>query len=154
MDIGRDNYPPTDDRLWTIEIDSPVPQKNNQSPDENKRSSSESLPLVMIHGFGAGVGIWTLNLDSLSQNRKVYAFDILGFGRSSRPKMRRGEESEIQMVESIERWRSSVGLNSKFILLGHSFGAYLALSYALQFPEKIAHLILADPWGLPSHQVW
>ena len=136
-----------DDKIWTIELG---PQ--NGSPPENG-SSSEPLPLVMIHGFGAGVGIWCLNLDELCRNRKVYAFDMLGFGRSSRPNLHRGEESEIQLIESIERWRNSVGLESKFILLGHSFGAYLSLSYALQFPEKIAHLILADPWGLPSHQV-
>lgn len=112
----------------------------------------EEIPLVLIHGFGAGVGIWALNLDSLSSNRKVYAFDVLGFGRSSRPKFEKSEEVEWQIVQSFEWWRREVGLEKKFILLGHSFGAYLALSYALHFPDKIAHLILADPWGIPSQQ--
>lgn len=113
---------------------------------------NDEIPLVLVHGFGAGVGIWALNLDSLSSNRKVYAFDVLGFGRSSRPKFDKSEEVEWQIVQSFEWWRREVGLEKKFILLGHSFGAYLALSYALHFPDKIAHLILADPWGIPSQQ--
>jgi len=33
------------------------------------------------------------------------------------------------------------------ILLGHSFGGFLATAYCLQYAEKVQHLILADPWG-------
>ena len=60
--------------------------------------------------------------------------------------------AEFEIVESIERWRKAIGLNERFILCGHSFGGYLSLAYALQFPDRVAHVILADPWGIPSHQ--
>lgn len=55
-------------------------------------------------------------------------------------------EAEQQMVESLEEWRKQVNLD-KFILLGHSFGGFLATSYAINYPDRVKHLILADPWG-------
>jgi pimeloyl-ACP methyl ester carboxylesterase len=54
-----------------------------------------------------------------------------------------------QFVGALEKWRQNVGIK-KMILLGHSFGGYLSASYALKHPEKVHHLILADPWGLPE----
>jgi pimeloyl-ACP methyl ester carboxylesterase len=132
--------------IWTIEIDGPT----NNSKTTNIESEEKAVPLVLIHGLGCGTGIWSLNYDSFAGNRKVFAFDILGFGRSSRPTFSTNETVEAEIVESIERWRKGVGLNDKFILLGHSFGGYLSLAYALKHPDHVSRLILADPWGIPS----
>lgn len=143
MDIGN-GWGLENNKIWTLEM----------TPHNSSAEQKLGLPLVLMHGFAAGVGVWALNLDALSvSNRKVYAFDVLGFGKSSRPKFDKSETAELEIVESIERWRSRVGLNDKFILLGHSFGGYLALSYALQYPERVSHLILADPWGMLSQQM-
>lgn len=127
----------------------PIFNKNEIRTIET-RNETERLPLVMLHGFGAGVGFWTLNLDELSKEQKVYAIDLLGFGRSSRPTFPSdGAEAETLFIKSIEEWREKVGIE-KFILLGHSFGGYLACAYSLQHPDRVKHLILADPWGIPE----
>lgn len=90
----------------------------------------------MVHGFGGGVGLWVRNLDALSRTCTVYAFDLLGFGRSSRPAFPNDATlSEEQFVNSIEQWRQSLGLE-RMILLGHSLGGYLATSYSIQYPER------------------
>lgn len=59
-------------------------------------------------------------------------------------------EAEQQIVKSIEEWRRETKLE-KFILLGHSMGGFLATSYAINYPDRVKHLILADPWGFPEH---
>ena len=107
-------------------------------------------PLVMIHGFGGGVGIFVKNIDALSKRLKVFAFDTLGFGKSSRPQFPTDpEDCEQFFVESIEAWRKQKNLD-KMVLLGHSFGGYQAACYAIKYPQHVHHLILADPWGFPA----
>ena len=91
--------------------------------------------------------MWVHNIDSLSQNRPFYAFDLLGFGRSSRPSFSMDSiTAEIQFITSIEDWRKALNIE-KMILLGHSFGAYLAASYVLKYPERAKGLVLVDPQG-------
>ncbi|GAA6222377.1 protein ABHD4 [Lates japonicus] len=131
---------PSQDRIWTLTLTNKVVRK----------PAAPKTPLVMVHGFGGGVGLWIRNLDALSRSRPVYAFDLLGFGRSSRPSFPSdAAKAEEQFVNSIEQWRQSVGLEN-MILLGHSLGGYLATSYAIQYPSRVSHLILVDPWGFPE----
>ena len=112
--------------------------------------STSDPPLVMMHGMGAGSALWALNIDTIcsEQKRAVITIDLPGFARSSRCKLSSDpDESETQLVICIEEWRKKMEID-KIILLGHSFGGYLAASYALQYPEHLEGLILVDPWGM------
>ncbi|XP_054594374.2 1-acylglycerol-3-phosphate O-acyltransferase ABHD5 isoform X3 [Nothobranchius furzeri] len=112
----------------------------------------DKTPVVLLHGFGCGVGFWAQNLDALSQHRPVFALDMLGFGQSTRPLFSTDpREAEDQFVESIEQWRAEVGLES-VILLGHNLGGFLAVCYSMKHPHRVKHLILVEPWGLPEAQ--
>jgi pimeloyl-ACP methyl ester carboxylesterase len=85
--------------------------------------SDKRSPLVLLHGFGAGIGFWLLNLDALAeQHEHVYAIDLLGCGRSSRPRFRARttEDAEQFFVDALERWRIQLNLD-KMILLGKLF---------------------------------
>ncbi|KAF7281539.1 (Lyso)-N-acylphosphatidylethanolamine lipase-like isoform X2 [Rhynchophorus ferrugineus] len=122
------------DKIWTLSFN----------------TNSQRTPLVLVQGLGAGVALWCLNIDALAATRPVYAFDLLGFGRSSRPDFDSDAvDAEKQMVRSIEEWRKEMNLN-EFILLGHSLGGFLAASYSISYPNRVKHLILSDPWGFPE----
>ncbi|EGC32826.1 hypothetical protein DICPUDRAFT_49330 [Dictyostelium purpureum] len=112
-------------------------------------------PIVLVHGFGAGIGLWCCNLDFLSKYYTVYAIDLIGFGRSSRPdpeQIKTLDEAENTWTESINEWSKKVGLD-KFHLVGHSLGGYVSACYALKYPNKVNTLLLCDPWGLPARPI-
>lgn len=115
--------------------------------------------LVMLHGYGAGLGFFYRNFEAISRAEgwKVYALDLLGMGRSSRPpfkihakdKEASISEAESWFVDALEEWRIQRGLE-RFTLLGHSLGGYLAVAYALKYPGHLNKLILASPVGIPE----
>ncbi|KAL2522263.1 1-acylglycerol-3-phosphate O-acyltransferase [Forsythia ovata] len=121
--------------------------------------SKEGSPtLVMVHGYGASQGFFFRNFDALARHFKVIAIDQLGWGGSSRPDFtcKSTEETESWFIDSFEEWRKAKNL-SNFILLGHSFGGYVAAKYALEHPEHVQHLILVGPAGFTSeteHPEW
>ena len=115
--------------------------------------------LVMLHGYGAGLGFFYKNFDALSRvpHWKLYALDLLGMGRSSRPSFRihvkdkeaKVREAENWFVDALEEWRIKRGID-KMTLLGHSLGGYMAVCYALKYPGHLNKLILASPVGIPE----
>ncbi|CAJ1972511.1 unnamed protein product [Sphenostylis stenocarpa] len=114
-------------------------------------SKDDSPTLVMVHGYAASQGFFFRNFDALATRFRVIAIDQLGWGGSSRPDFscRSTEETEAWFIDSFEEWRKAKNL-SNFILLGHSFGGYVASKYALKHPEHVKHLILVGPAGVSA----
>jgi cardiolipin-specific phospholipase len=156
-DAANDPYGP---RRWNsqmVELSGKGRALNEFSVERLGEEVEENL--VMLHGYGAGLGFFYRNFESLSRAEgwKVYALDLLGMGRSSRPnfkihakdKQGKVEEAESWFVDALEEWRIKRGLD-KFTLLGHSLGGYLAVAYALKYPGHLNKLILASPVGIPE----
>ncbi|XP_041018661.1 probable 1-acylglycerol-3-phosphate O-acyltransferase [Juglans microcarpa x Juglans regia] len=114
-------------------------------------AKDDSPTLVMVHGYGASQGFFFRNFDALANRFRVIAIDQLGWGGSSRPDFtcKSTEETEAWFIDSFEEWRKAKNL-SNFILLGHSFGGYVAAKYALKHPDHVQHLILVGPAGFSS----
>ena len=120
--------------------------------EARERSEPEATPIVLLHGLNSGLLHFHKNLDHLHDNRKLYVVDLPGFARSTRVEFTPDAEAvEQEFVDFIERWRQQVGLE-RFILLGHSLGAFISTAYAMRHPSRVRHLLVVEPWGFPVRQ--
>jgi proline iminopeptidase len=118
-------------------------------------------PVLVIHG-GPGFPIRRplMALERLAGQYKFYYYDQRGCGRSTKPFDRFASRNfyanmkELErtlgigaQVADIERIRQLLS-QEKLILIGHSFGAFLASMYAAEFPEHVANLVLVAPSGV------
>jgi proline iminopeptidase len=103
----------------------------------------EGLPCLVMHG-GLGIGDHSVLhpwLDPLGDVLRLVYYDHRGNGRSGRP------PSETitfeQLCSDADALREHLGFE-EVAVLGYSFGGFVALEYALRYPERISHLILLD----------
>jgi proline iminopeptidase len=102
----------------------------------------EGLPCLVMHG-GLGGDHSSLHpwLDPLGDVMRLVYYDHRGNGRSGRP---RSESITFeQLCADADALREHLGFE-EIAVLGYSFGGFVALEYALRYPERISHLILLD----------
>lgn len=118
---------------------------------------TDQLPLVAMHGFGTGLGIYYAALPALAERWRgpLFAIDTLGCGMSSRPRwhLPKGAtcdvaEAEAFFIDGLECWRKSMSIE-RMVLMGHSAGGYLAVAYAEKYPMHVERLILVSSVGVP-----
>jgi len=100
----------------------------------------EGRPLLLIHGYGAGMWVWEKQIEVLSQLYRVYAVDVIGHGFSDRPKIPYTPEAYIYFLRD---FMNGVGAE-KATLIGNSMGGGIAWGTAILFPERVDRLILID----------
>ena len=105
-----------------------------------------ALPVVLLHGAGANLQDMNLALgERLAAHHRVILIDRPGFGFSAR---RGGDGSSPAYQASVLReLLDKLGVD-RAIMVGHSWGGTLALTFALDFPERVAGLVLV---AAPTH---
>jgi pimeloyl-ACP methyl ester carboxylesterase len=107
----------------------------------------EGPPLVMLHGLGAMVDDLVLSglVAHAARRFRVLAFDRPGYGRSSRPRDRLW--TPMAQAELLHEALRLLGIERP-VLVGHSFGATVALAYALRHP--VERLVLMSGYYYPT----
>ena len=104
---------------------------------------ADGRPLVLLHGGGATSTVWFANAEALHRRHRLFAVDIMGDAGRSVP-----VDGRLRTVEDLMSWLGEVldrlGLSSTD-LCGHSYGAKVALEYALRTPDRVRRLALLDP---------
>jgi pimeloyl-ACP methyl ester carboxylesterase len=106
-------------------------------------------PLVLLHGNGSMIQDFQASglIDLAAKDHRVIVFDRPGFGHSDRP--RRVIWTPDAQAELITAALAQLGV-SKAIVLGHSWGASVAIAMALKHPTLVEGLVLASGYYYPS----
>ncbi len=114
-------------------------------------SGKGPFALVMPVPWGLDSYIQTRGFSSLAFHLALVTFDPRGVGGSD-PARSDTEFSRETTVRDAAAVADAVGL-PRSVVIGHSGGGAVALTYALAFPERVSHLILLSTaawWSEPS----
>jgi len=110
----------------------------------NVKVIGHGYPLVLMHG-GPGADLNSMmSLKPLADRFTLVFYDHRCNGRSE------GADVSTLTWENLtadaDALRARLGFE-KWAVLGHSFGGYVALEYALRFPDRLSHLVLLNTGG-------
>ncbi|KAF5578930.1 proline iminopeptidase [Fusarium pseudoanthophilum] len=108
-------------------------------------AENKSKPLIIsLHGapgLSSHTGIKE-DFKFLADKFRVLVYDLRGSGDSEL----KGPFTDEQWISDLEELRVWAG-DEKFILAGGSYGGFLALNYALNYPNRLLALVLRNTWA-------
>jgi pimeloyl-ACP methyl ester carboxylesterase len=100
--------------------------------------------LLLIHGIGDSSDSWRPVLEQLAKQYTVIAPDLLGHGRSEKP---RADYSVAAYANGMRDLLSVLEVD-RVTVVGHSLGGGVAAQFAYQFPERCERLVLVGSGGI------
>lgn len=100
--------------------------------------------IVLIHGFGASSIHWRKNIPELAKTCRVYAIDLLGYGKSDKPTP--GEP----LAYTFETWSQQVRdfccavIGEPAFLIANSIGCVVAMQAAVDDPKWVRGVCMLD----------
>lgn len=101
-------------------------------------------PVVLVHGTPTWSFEWRQVVPVLAAHSRVLALDHLGFGLSDRPAAA-GYRPEDHAVR-FRAFMDAVCPSGPVTLVVHDFGGPIALDWALDHPDRLAHLVVINSW--------
>jgi proline iminopeptidase len=100
------------------------------------------VPVIFMHGgLGFDHQYFRPFLDPLADSAKLVFYDHLGHGKSDRP-ADFADLTLARLSSDCDALATALGFD-KFVLVGHSYGGFIALDFALRYPRRLAGLVLA-----------
>jgi pimeloyl-ACP methyl ester carboxylesterase len=100
--------------------------------------------LILLHGGNGSIEFWLYNIATLAQHHQVYAFDMVGSGKSDYPdrSYSLGDQAEFLLGLML-----ALDIDTA-TLIGNSMGGGVALEFTKLYPERVDRLVLVDSMGL------
>lgn len=107
---------------------------------EYRTAATGTPPLVLLHGIGSRGASWWPVIDALAEQFSLYVADLRGHGASGKP------ETGYRLPDyaaDLTALLDALELDQPAIL-GHSLGGLIALTWAVDHPERAAGIVLED----------
>jgi pimeloyl-ACP methyl ester carboxylesterase len=108
------------------------------------RIGGKGPAILLVHGIGDSSDTWLPVLDELAHDHTVIAPDLLGHGRSDKP---RADYSVAAYANGMRDLLSVLDVE-RVTVVGHSLGGGVAAQFAYQFPERCERLVLVGSGGV------
>lgn len=95
--------------------------------------------IVCVHGAGGQAEQWKYQIEYFSRHYRVVVPDLRGHGRSEQP---RSAYSLEEFLWDFTQMLELLNIAQPFILMAHSFGGPIALTYAAAQPQQVGKLVL------------
>jgi pimeloyl-ACP methyl ester carboxylesterase len=106
----------------------------------------EGPDLVMIHGLTGNLAVWHLRIiPELSERFRILTYDLRGHGHSDTPPSGYSPDA---MAEDLVQLLDVLEIEQPFVV-GHSYGADIALYHALRQPERVREVVAIEA-ALPA----
>ncbi len=99
--------------------------------------------LIFLHGSWHDNTQWSSAIEILSQSFQCLAIDLLGFGNSDALQVPTSIDIE---VDCLHEFLTTLKLRQVY-LVGHSLGAWIAVNYALKYPQSVTGIVAISPEG-------
>ncbi len=105
---------------------------------------NEGPDALLIHGLTGDLSIWFLcrAMSEIGKSHRVTAYDLRGHGYSDVPS---NGYTSAHHAQDLIALMDRLGIH-RAKLVGHSFGAVIALHAAVRFPDRVEALVLSDPY--------
>jgi pimeloyl-ACP methyl ester carboxylesterase len=100
--------------------------------------------LLLVHGIGDSSETWRQLIPMLARNYTVIAPDLLGHGRSDKP---RADYSVAAFANGLRDLLEVLGVEHATVV-GHSLGGGVAMQFAYQYPDHCERLVLVSTGGV------
>lgn len=98
--------------------------------------------VIFESGFGTDYKVWGNVASEVMNTNQVMLYSRAGTGKSeANPKPQTLEAA----VQDLNTLIEQANLKPPFILVGHSYGAFIIRAYAAQHPDKVKGLVFVDP---------
>lgn len=105
--------------------------------------------VVLISGFGGDSTAWASVEPAISSDTRVCSYDRPGTGTSEPPA---STSTFASQAADLHHLLAEVGEPGPYVVVGHSFGGPMAVTFASQFADEVSGLVLVDasPADWPS----